>query len=74
MTNPLDKITEEKNGNYQSSLKGGGWVPHIGKRPIYFWFFLLKASQFIVGIAMTTALKIKTTPKMVIPQKNTPKM
>ena len=38
MTTPLEKIAEEKNGNYQSSLKGGG------KRPIYFRFFLLKAS------------------------------
>ena len=24
MTTPLEKIAEEKNGNYQSSLKGGG--------------------------------------------------
>ena len=24
MTTPLKKIAEEKNGNYQSSLKGGG--------------------------------------------------
>ena len=38
------KRSEEKTGNYQSSLKGGGGVPHIGKRPIYFRFFLLKAS------------------------------
>ena len=45
MTTPLEKIAEEKTGNYQSSLKGrGGGVPHIGKRPIYFRFFLLKAS------------------------------
>ena len=39
MTTPLEKIAEEKNGNYQSSLKGGGGVPPIGKRPIYFRFF-----------------------------------
>ena len=39
MTTPLEKIAEEKNGNYQSSLKGGGGVPRIGKRPIYFRFF-----------------------------------
>ena len=45
MTTPLEKIAEEKTGNYQSSLKGGGGgVPLIGKRPIYFRFFLLKAS------------------------------
>ena len=44
MTTPLEKIAEEKYGNYQSSLKGGGGVPHIGKRLIYFRFFLLKAS------------------------------
>ena len=44
MATPLEKIAEEKNGNYQSSLKGGGGVPHIGKRPIYFRFFLSKAS------------------------------
>ena len=45
MTTPLEKIAEEKNGNYQSSLKvGGGGIPPIGKRPIYFRFFLLKAS------------------------------
>ena len=44
MTTPLEKIAEEKTGNYQSSLKGGGGVPRIGKRPIYFRFFLLKAS------------------------------
>ena len=25
MTTPLEKIAEEKNGNYQSSLKRGGW-------------------------------------------------
>ena len=24
MTTPLEKIAEEKTGNYQSSLKGGG--------------------------------------------------
>ena len=40
MTTPK-KIAEEKSGNYQSSLNGGG--PPIGKRPIYFRFFLLKA-------------------------------
>ena len=28
MTTPLEKIAEEKTGNYQSSLKGGGGVPH----------------------------------------------
>ena len=39
-----EKLAEEKTGNYQSSLKGGGGVPHIGKRPIYFRVFLLKAS------------------------------
>ena len=45
MTTPLEKIAEEKNGNYQSLLKGGGGgAPLIGKRPIYFRFFLLKAS------------------------------
>ena len=44
MTTPLEKIAEEKAGNYQSSLKGGGGVPPIGKRPIYYRFFLLKAS------------------------------
>ena len=44
MTTPLEKIAEEKNGNYQSSLKGGGGVPRIGKRPIYIRVFLLKAS------------------------------
>ena len=45
MTTPLEKIAEEKNGNYQSSLKGGGGgVPPIGKRPIYSRFFILKAS------------------------------
>ena len=39
MTTPLEKIAEEKPGNYQSSLKGGGGgVPRIGKRPIYFRF------------------------------------
>ena len=43
MTTPLEKIAEEKKRNYQSSLKGGG-VPPIGKRPIYFRGFLLKAS------------------------------
>ena len=37
MTTPLEKIAEEKTGNYQSSLKGG--VPLIGKRPIYFRVF-----------------------------------
>ena len=44
MTTPLEKIAEEKTRNYQSSLNGGGGVPHTGKRPIYFRFFLLKAS------------------------------
>ena len=44
MTTPLEKIAEEKTGNYQSSLKGGGGGLRIGKRPIYFRFFLLKAS------------------------------
>ena len=39
MTTPLEKIAEEKTGNYQFSLKGGGGVPPIGKRPIYFRFF-----------------------------------
>ena len=39
MTTPLEKIAEEKTGNYQSLLKGGGGVPRIGKRPIYFRFF-----------------------------------
>ena len=48
MTTPLEKKAEEKTGNYQSSLKGGGGVPRIGKRPIYFRFFLLKAS--LIGI------------------------
>ena len=44
MTTPLEKIAEEKTRNYQSSLKGGWGVPPIGKRPIHFRFFLLKAS------------------------------
>ena len=44
MTNPPRK-NEEKKGNYQSSLNGrGGGYPPIGKRPIYFRVFLLKAS------------------------------
>ena len=33
----------EKTGNYQTSLKGGGY-PHFGKTPNYFRFFLMKAS------------------------------
>ena len=49
MTTPLKKIDEEKNGNYQSSLKGGEGVPPVGKRPIYFRFFLLKASLTLNG-------------------------
>ena len=58
MTTPLEKIAEEKNGNYQSSLKGGGGgVPRIGKRPIYFRFFLLKAS-LSQKISMTTELLV----------------
>ena len=36
--------SEEKTGNYQSS----GGVPRIGKRPIYFRFFLLKASLSLI--------------------------
>ena len=45
MTTPLEKIAEGKTENYKSLLKGGGaGVPPIGKRPIYFRFFLLKAS------------------------------
>ena len=46
MTTPLEKIAEEKTGNYQSSLKEGrgAGVPLIGKKTIYFRFFLLKAS------------------------------
>ena len=49
MTTPLEKIAEEKTGNYQSLLKGGGGggVPPIVKRPIYFHFFLLKASLIL---------------------------
>ena len=41
MTTPLEKIAPEKNGNYQSSVKGGrgAGVPLIGKRPIYVRFF-----------------------------------
>ena len=42
MSTPLEKIAEEKTGNYQSLLKGGGGVPPIGKRPIYFWVFFLR--------------------------------
>ena len=41
MTTPLEIIAKEKNGNYQSSLKGGG-VPRIGKITIYFRFFSLE--------------------------------
>ena len=42
-TNP-GKIAEEKNRNLPILAIGGGGVPPIGKRPIYFQFFLLKAS------------------------------
>ena len=31
MPTPLEKIAEEKNGNYQSSLKGGGGSTPDGK-------------------------------------------
>ena len=48
MTTPLEKIAEEKNGNYQSSLKGGGGgYPGLVKDQYISVFFLLKASLSI---------------------------
>ena len=44
MTTPLEKIAEEKNGNYQSSLKGEGGDPLLVKEQYISSFFLLKAS------------------------------
>ena len=46
MTTPHEKIAEEKNGNYQSSLKGGGegGYPILVKDQYISVFFLLKAS------------------------------
>ena len=61
MTTLPEKIAEEKKGNYQSSLKGGG-VPPIGKRPIYFRFFRLKASPTVVVNVVVVALIIVADP------------
>ena len=50
----------EKTGNYQSSLKGeGGGYPPIGKTPIYFRFFLMKAS-------LRTTLKKVTKKRLLL--------
>ena len=38
MTTPLEKIAEEKTGNYQSSLKGGG-DPKLVKDQYFSGFF-----------------------------------
>ena len=49
----------EKNGNYQTSLMGGGY-PHFGKTPNYFRFFLMKASLTLNGkISVTKSRKSK---------------
>ena len=39
MTTPLEKIAEEKTGNYQSSLKGGGGYPGLVKDQYISGFF-----------------------------------
>ena len=39
MTPPLEKIAEEKNGNYQSSPKGGGGTPLLVKDQYISGFF-----------------------------------
>ena len=39
MTTPHEKIAKEKNGNYQSSLKGGGGDPVLVKDQYISGFF-----------------------------------
>ena len=43
------KVAKDKNGNYQSSLNGGGGDTPVGKRTIYFRLSLLKASLSFTG-------------------------